>query len=225
MDFITSINQPAFSGVAEPNTIVRVFANDELVGQGVVGSDGTNGVLDDGLGLWEVTVEPLVEGEYTITVTIEDLAGNITDAEDAVSIEVLVIDTLAPQRPTIDLVNADDTGSSDLDDVTIGDPTQGDGIVDVRITSDPGTTVDIKDGNTVIATIAVGASGEEFVTLDFNALVGTTGFPYPAEGPHPLQCRGLRSGRQPERSVGRAAPAHRLHRSRDAGQLRTGNSQ
>ena len=183
-DFITNINQPAFSGVAEPNTIVRVFANDELVGQGVVGSDDTNGVLDDGLGLWEVTVEPLVEGEYTITVTIEDLAGNITEAEDAVSIEGLVIDTLAPQRPTIDLINADDTGSSDLDGVTIGDPTQGDGIVDVRVTSDPDTTVDIKDGNTVIATVAVGATGETVVTLDFVTLAGTTGFP--AEGPHPL---------------------------------------
>jgi len=97
----------------------------------------------------------------------------------------ITVDTTVPQRPTVDLTDADDTGRSELDNVTMGDPTQGDGIVDVRITSDPGTTIDIKDGNTVIvAGLPVGPTGEIFVTLDLNVLAGVSGFP--AEGPHPF---------------------------------------
>ena len=30
------------------------------------------------LGTWEITVEPLADGNYDLTVEIEDLAGNIT---------------------------------------------------------------------------------------------------------------------------------------------------
>jgi len=186
-DGITNINEPAIWGTAEANTLVRVYARnvdtgeESLVGEGTVGSDESDGNPTDGLGLWEVTVEPLAEGDYEITVAVEDLAGNISPRSGGLA---LTVDTTNPQRPTIDLQDADDTGSSPLDNVTIGDPTQGDAIVDLRITSDPNTTVDIKDGNIVVATVPVGPTGEAMVTLDFGVLAGVTG--YPAEGPHPL---------------------------------------
>ncbi|RMF96481.1 MAG: hypothetical protein D6741_10855, partial [Planctomycetota bacterium] len=153
-----------------------------LAGIGIAQSDESDGDPTDGLGIWEITLEPLADGTYTLTAESEDLAGNISDAGEPIQI---VIDTTGPQRPTIDLIDSDDTGLSDLDNVTIGDPTQGNAIVDIRITSDPGTVVDLKDGNTVIlAGIPIGASGEAVVTVDFNAAALVSGFP--AEGPHPL---------------------------------------
>jgi hypothetical protein len=66
-DHVTSINQPAFVGRAEANAKVRVYAGGVLVGEGVVNSDESDGQLGDGLGLWEITVEPLADGVYQIT--------------------------------------------------------------------------------------------------------------------------------------------------------------
>ena len=77
-DNVTNINQPAFIGLgAEPNTKVTVLAqrvdpdtgvpgNIEIVGTGVVDSQG----------LWEVTVEPLIDGKYNFFYFLEDAAGN-----------------------------------------------------------------------------------------------------------------------------------------------------
>ena len=48
-DNITGVNPPAFIGTADPNSIVRIYANGELVGQGVATSEGD----------WEITIEPL----------------------------------------------------------------------------------------------------------------------------------------------------------------------
>ena len=147
-DDITKINQPAFSGVAEANAKVHVFAENvatgtvQLVGTSFVQSDESNGDPTDGLGLWEVTVEPLADGEYEIQVVIEDLAGNLSQASEPLTITV---DTLAPQRPTLDLLAADDTGRSDLDNVTFCAND-----VPFTVTAEDGSRVLIKDGETVI---------------------------------------------------------------------------
>ncbi len=58
------------------------------VGQGRVGSDDTDGAVGDGLGHWEVTVEPLANGTYSITTTLEDTAGNISASSPGTSITV-----------------------------------------------------------------------------------------------------------------------------------------
>ena len=81
-DNVTGIIAPAFRGNGEVNAQVRIFANDGasgpmLVGQGVVGTDETDGVAN-GLGEWEITVEPLDDGTWSITAEAEDLAGNIS---------------------------------------------------------------------------------------------------------------------------------------------------
>jgi len=128
-DNVTNKMSPAFDGVGEINTKVFVYATrispttgnpigpPELVGEGLVGSENTNGVAADGLGRWEVTVEPLVDAVYDISVRFEDAAGNITGlaASTAASLRI-VIDTLEPNTPFLDLL--DDTGRHDNDNIT-----------------------------------------------------------------------------------------------------------
>ncbi len=154
-DNITNVAAPAFSGTAEMNTIIRIYADSNpadatppvLIGEGRVGSDNTDGVLGNGLGFWEVTVEPLADGTFTITATLEDLAGNIGETSGGL---MVTIDTSAPQRPTIDLADISDSGRNNQDNVTNDLKTLLPGFLRFRITSDPGTMVIIKDGNTVI---------------------------------------------------------------------------
>lgn len=124
-DNVTSIMQPAFDSTAEINTKVTVFAqavdpgtnlpvgNIQPIGSGTVGSDATDGVLGNDLGLWEVTVEPLADGAWDITTRIEDWAGNLSDPSEALRI---VVDTEAPNTPLLDLL--DDTGRHDHDNIT-----------------------------------------------------------------------------------------------------------
>ncbi|MFH1918923.1 MAG: Ig-like domain-containing protein [Planctomycetota bacterium] len=207
-DNVTNINQPAFEGIAEANAQVRVFGERvvlgvptgvvELIGQGIVNSDQSDGntTIDppntNVLGTWEVTVEPLIDGDYIIRVEVEDLAGNITLVNGDLPITV---DTLPPQRPTIDLENPDDTGNSDLDNVTIGDPLllPATGIADFRISAEPGSWVQVKDGEVVIAAFVFNpgfdltdgvVDGFGVLTIDFN--LNQIGFGIPSEGPHPL---------------------------------------
>ncbi len=174
-DGITNVNPPAFGGRGEANTIVRIYVDGALVGEGRVGSDDTDGVPGDGLGIWEVTVEPLADGTYIFTAQLEDLAGNLSEA----SIELeITIDSTAPQRPTIDLLNNYDTGSFNLDNVTYFTE------LEFRVSAEPGSEVVIKDGNTVIDTFFMPAAPFTIRTLNFVLLEGINGIP--AEGPHPL---------------------------------------
>ncbi|MBC7334763.1 MAG: hypothetical protein H5U01_00610, partial [Clostridia bacterium] len=172
-DNITNVKQLTFQGRAEINSIVRIYANgSDLVGMAVTGPDRSDGILGNGLGLYSVTTAPLTTGVYIMYLTLEDVAGNITNVLQGPQLWV-AIDDVPPQMPSIDLENADDTGWSDLDNVTIGDPTQGPGIVDVRITGEPGTSAVIKDGEVVIDSFTMGAP---IVTRTLNI----------SEGPHPL---------------------------------------
>ncbi len=213
-DLVTNIRQPAFWGIGEANTRVRIYASRsggalELVGEGVVGSDRSDeavagrtiggkvvgGLANDGLGLWEITVEPLTDGTYSFVAVFEDLAGNVTatSGPDVSVVSGVVVDTLPPQRPTIDLLDAHDTGRSDLDNVTIGNPTTAAGQATFRISAEPGSQVFVKDGEVVIASFTFNAAfdlldgvadGFGLLTIDFVANQGI--FNIPAEGPHPL---------------------------------------
>ena len=105
-DDITSIRELAFDGTVEANAQVRLLANGVVVGATTAGTDGA----------WEITSEPLADGAYTIALDVEDLAGNINSNQaNTLSIQV---DGTAPQRPTLDLLAVDDTGRSNLDNVT-----------------------------------------------------------------------------------------------------------
>lgn len=104
-DNVTNIQAAAFQGTGEPNARVRVLANGILVGRGVVDTNGT----------WEVTVEPLADGVYSVTYVQEDLAGNISQPSPSLRVEV---DTYAPNTALLDLVEASDTGRHNDDNVT-----------------------------------------------------------------------------------------------------------
>ncbi len=106
-DNVTNKMSPAFSGTAEANAKVRVLANGVVVGNSVATPQG----------FWEVTVEPLSDGNYDITVVAEDKAGNISDTATTPSLQI-EIDTLEPNTPLLDLITADDNGISDTDNVT-----------------------------------------------------------------------------------------------------------
>lgn len=170
-DNVTQVNPPAFQGTGEANAQIRILANGDVVGEGVIGSDFSDGVPGNGLGAWEVTIEPLDDGTYDITAVAEDLAGNISPPSAAMAPQ-LVIDTAdgggMPQRPTLDLLDAFDTGWSNLDNVTNLTT------LDFRVSAESGTTVVIKDGNTVIDTFVMPAVNFAVRTLNL------------AEGPHPL---------------------------------------
>ncbi|MBX3412267.1 MAG: hypothetical protein KF708_06075 [Pirellulales bacterium] len=203
----TSVNEPAFSGYVEALAIVRLYARNvddpdsvpQLIGIGQAGSDESDGDPADGYGIWEITVEPLADGNYEITMQVEDVAGNITPWPDPDGDGLFIkIDTLAPQRPTIDLVNIYDTGSSDLDNVTNL------WWLDFRISAEPGSRVLIKDGEVVIYEIdhfIPGPDGFAIVSIDFfweefEHFIS-------AEGPHPLSveafdCAGNRSAQSEE---------------------------
>ena len=104
-DNVTNVNQPAFNGNTERNAVVRVRAGGTVVGQG----------LSTSAGAWEITVEPLRDNVYDVTVEVEDLAGNVSDLSDALQME---IDTLAPNTAHLDLVESSDTGRHNDDNIT-----------------------------------------------------------------------------------------------------------
>ncbi|MEX2171963.1 MAG: Ig-like domain-containing protein [Pirellulales bacterium] len=129
-DNVTNKMSPAFNGVAPVGSKVRLYANGELVGQTIAGSDtsdvgiggvgGLGGAPDDGLGLWEITSEPLADNGYDITLEIEDAAGNVTIVDPIFNPDMpeidIVIDTVEPNTPFLDLL--DDTGRHDNDNIT-----------------------------------------------------------------------------------------------------------
>jgi hypothetical protein len=137
-DNVTNKMQPAFNGIAPAGSKIRLYviangsATQQLVGQTVAGSDssdvgigaigGIGGGAADGLGLWEITVEPLADNGYDIRLEIEDAAGNVTqinpflNAGLAPIVTDIVIDTLEPNTPLLDLI--DDTGRHNNDNIT-----------------------------------------------------------------------------------------------------------
>jgi len=109
-DNITNDNTPTFSGSgAEAGAIIRLYANDALVGS----------IAVDASGNWSVTSLPLAQGTYTFTARIEK-DGILGPASPGLAV---TIDTIAPAAPSVpDLAAASDTGSNDSDNIT-GDTT------------------------------------------------------------------------------------------------------
>ncbi|AQW86819.1 hypothetical protein CPIN18020_1642 [Campylobacter pinnipediorum subsp. caledonicus] len=81
---------PIIKGIAEANSTVKVYAGEKLIGI----------TTADAKGKFEL---PVKEGEFTdgqkydITATSEDVAGNVSQKSNIVSVE---IDTIAPDAPT-----------------------------------------------------------------------------------------------------------------------------
>lgn len=123
-DNVTNVDQPAFAGEAPAGSTVRLYANGELVGSTIAGSDSSDGAAGDGQGVWEITSEPLVDGVYDISLQVESAAGVVSTIDVNLSgfggneqpLADLVIDTLAPNTPLLNLMS--DSGRSNVDNIT-----------------------------------------------------------------------------------------------------------
>ncbi|MGC7987485.1 Ig-like domain-containing protein [Salmonella enterica] len=102
-DGITNITSPRFEiSAGEPLQSVTVILN------------GKSSTLTQGAGnKWLFTPDtPLVDGTYKIEIVAEDIAGNKVNKEVSFTIDTVISD------PSIDLLDADDTGESAVDNIT-----------------------------------------------------------------------------------------------------------
>ncbi|MDQ2911095.1 MAG: Ig-like domain-containing protein, partial [Actinomycetota bacterium] len=110
-DDLTNDSTPTIVGTAEPSAAVTLYAD------GIVRGSGTAGAGD---GSYAITNAALVDGLHSISISIVDLAGNVSLRSIALGI---TIDTLAPGAPSVpDMLPGSDSGASNSDNVT-NDPT------------------------------------------------------------------------------------------------------
>ncbi|MEJ0040397.1 MAG: Ig-like domain-containing protein [Gammaproteobacteria bacterium] len=147
----TDDTQPAFSGNgATPGDTVKLYDGAAVIGSAVVQPDGT----------WSVTpTVPLIEGTHGLTLTATDPIGN--ESAPTTSF-VLMVDTTAPNAPTIGSVT-DDAGSI-TGSVTSGSSTD-DGTPTVSGNgATPGDLIKLYDGATLIGSAVVAAGGAWSIT-------------------------------------------------------------
>ncbi|WP_233081720.1 Ig-like domain-containing protein [Rheinheimera soli] len=169
-DNITNVTTPTFTGTAEANSTVEVFA----------GATSLGTVAANGSGAWSWTVaggSALADGNYSITATATDAAGNPSAASSGLSV---TIDTAAPAKPAVpDLADASDTGSSNSDNLTNATSLMFNG------TAEDGSTVSLSSsvnnalgtatatgGSWSLTTAAVTSEGAHNITLTATDLAG-----------------------------------------------------
>ena len=104
-DNITNVSRPRLEGTAEANSIVRIYQNNQQVGQTTATASGS----------WQYESAPLTTGQYSFTTTVEDAAGNLS----AVSSPLLVTVKTSIAPPTnLDLLATSDSGQSNSDNLT-----------------------------------------------------------------------------------------------------------
>ncbi len=83
-DNITSDTTPDFTGTAEANSIIELFAGATSVGT----------TTADGSGNWTITASTLAAGNHNITATATDVAGNTSVASSALPITISTVPTV-----------------------------------------------------------------------------------------------------------------------------------
>lgn len=152
----TNDNSPTLSGKAEPGSTVTISDGGTVIGT----------VPVDGNGNWTFTPNPpLGDGDHSLTAEVTDPAGNTSPPSTPIAV---VVDTTAPAGATdVTLVNdANQPINGATNDTT---PT-------LSGKAEPGSSVIIRDGDTVLATVPVDGTGNWSYTP-------TTPL---AEGPHSL---------------------------------------
>jgi len=172
----TNNTQPVIMGTA------TVLAGETLnvVVNGVTYSEAGGNLILNPDGTWELTIPPqnaVTEGVYNVDVTVTDSAGNTATESTAAE---LIIDTTAPTPPPIapNLQAANDTGVSDVDDITSSTDnvfdvpastgTAGDNVVLYADGVEIGTGVVAADGSFTIpaSTLADGTYGISYTFTD-----------------------------------------------------------
>ncbi|WP_429547386.1 Ig-like domain-containing protein [Pseudomonas frederiksbergensis] len=142
---VTDDATPTFGGGGlNPGDKVTIIDDGVIIDEVIVGEDGR----------WEFTPNPaLAEGPHPITVIVTDPAGNASEPSDPY---IVIVDTTAPERPTIDSV-FDDQGTS-TGNLMPGDITD-DAQPDISGSAEPGSTVIIYDNGREIGRETVGPEG------------------------------------------------------------------
>ncbi|WP_058969105.1 Ig-like domain-containing protein [Type-D symbiont of Plautia stali] len=138
----THDSTPTLSGLAGANNIITLYNGDIVLGS----------TTADANGQWQFDTSTLPDGTYAFRATATDATGNTTD-----SITITVtIDTTGPAAAT-DLQLTNDEGNSPVN-VVAGSATN-DATPVLSGTAEPGSTVTILDGTTVLGTATVGEDG------------------------------------------------------------------
>jgi len=145
-DDITNDNTPTFTGKAEANATITLFAGGVAVGTGTT----------TGAGNWTVTTKVLAQGAHVITAVAADLAGNVSVKSSSVA---LTIDTTAPGTPSaVDMLAASDTGESSTDNLT------NDSTPTITGKAEVGSTVTLFSGATQLGSAKTNAGGDWSIT-------------------------------------------------------------
>ncbi len=149
-DLITNINTPMLTGAAAAGTFIELFDGTNLVGTTTTATGGLMVVS------WTITSSTLSDGVHTLAARGTDAAGNVGALSAPLTI---TIDTIPPATPsTPDLDPASDSGDSNTDNLT--------GVVTPKFngTADPGVTVQLVEGATILGTGTADASGNWSIT-------------------------------------------------------------
>jgi uncharacterized repeat protein (TIGR01451 family) len=156
-DNITTITTPTLSGNAEPGSTVSIYDGGVLIGTAIANASG----------VWSITTPVLSSGAHSITTQATDAVGNISPLSAAL---VITIDSIAPVAPSVpDLLAVSDSGSSATDNLTNVTTPQLSG------TSEPGATVNLYEGATLVGTTVADGSGNWTVTISSALAVGPHG--------------------------------------------------
>nr|EKY0607305.1 Ig-like domain repeat protein [Klebsiella oxytoca] len=146
---LTNDATPALSGTAEAGATVTIYDGDTVLGTVVAGEDGR----------WSFTPDALDEGSHSLSTTVTDLAGNVSEHSPAFE---LTIDTTAPSASAPEVTDdvAGHTGPLASGDLT------NDATPALSGTAEAGATVTIYDGDTVLGTVVAGEDGRWSFTPD-----------------------------------------------------------
>uniref|UniRef100_UPI00292F6821 Ig-like domain-containing protein n=3 Tax=Klebsiella oxytoca TaxID=571 RepID=UPI00292F6821 len=146
---LTNDATPALSGTAEAGATVTIYDGDTVLGTVVAGEDGR----------WTFTPDTLNEGDHSLSTTVTDKAGNVSERSPAFE---LTVDTVV--TPVSDLLVTDDVAGH-TGPLTSGDLTN-DATPALSGTAEAGATVTIYDGDTVLGTVVAGEDGRWSFTPD-----------------------------------------------------------
>ncbi|MGK3111585.1 Ig-like domain-containing protein [Candidatus Pantoea formicae] len=137
----TNDTTPVLTGTAEPGSTVTVSDNGTPLGTATVGTDGT----------WSYspTLDP---GDHSLTATVTDPAGNVSNPSAPIAVNV---DTIAPDASGPIVISNDQSGTP----VPITNGTTNDTTPVLSGTAEPGSTVTVSDGTNVLGSVSVGSDG------------------------------------------------------------------
>ena len=158
-DNITSSTTPTFNGTAEIGSTVELLD----------GSTSLGNATTDGSGNWTIGSGVLADGDYQLTVTATDVAGNLSSPSSLLQV---TIDTTAPAAPGVpELDSASDSG-------VLGDNITSNSTPAIGGTAEPGSTVELFEGVTFLDDTIADGSGNWTILS-----------PTLSQGPHSLVVR------------------------------------